>query len=462
MFGRGFVVVSVLVMLLMGSLPVAARSYGLLEGIANAPVCPSNLGPSAPPPNPAKLPAPSLSGRIDLTVGFTPGIVRVRVACGHTITELMQKHRLSGTASNWSPPPFDDHDVRAGIDRSFRITVARGEEKKVVSRLVSHSQDFDWVQLDWQFPVSVAGSPRPRPLSPRPLALSTNDPYLGSQSNLTRANFQSAWDRTVSFSAVVIAVIDSGLRGTHDDAGQWKQYTGYDYVRGIETPAGTAIDTGCWGGHGTQVGTIAAGDTNNGLGVAGAGFNSGILPMRALNGSACDIWASPTRDWPIRWARLHGALIVNMSYFFSGPDPDEQAVMQESWNAGTTPVAAASNQGQPLETLPAYPCMYAWVVCVGANKNDGVRCPVSSYSFTYVDFSAPSETAWGAGSASNSSYIFDNCHTSYAAPLVSGAMALLRSIGYSPQQQYDALYFTATPNGWTNKGEINAGAALWR
>jgi hypothetical protein len=56
----------------------------------------------------------------------------------------------------------------------------------------------------------------------------------------------------------------------------------------------------------------------------------------------------------------------------------------------------------------------------------------------------------------------DRVVLSYAAPLVSGAMALLRSVGYSPQQQYDVLYFTAAPNGWSINGEINAGAALWR
>jgi subtilisin family serine protease len=460
MLRRCIIGLSVLTLLVAGSPPASATTYGRVDGIPNASSCVSKLDPSlVPPPNPAKLRAPSLSGRTDLSVGFRPGWIRVRVACGHTITEIMQKHQLNGIATNWSPPPFDDHDLRAGIDRSFRITVTPGLEKQLVSRLAAQTADFDWVQLDWQFPVALAARP---PVGPRSFAFVPSDPRLGSQSNLTRANFQRAWDRTVSFSAVTIAVLDSGLRATHEDAGQWKQKRGYDYVRNIETPAGTAIDTGCWGGHGTHVATIAAADTNNGKGVAGAGFNSGLLPMRVLNGSLCDIWAASTRDWPIRWARLNGAHIVNMSYYFAGPDPDEEYVMWESWYAGTTPVAAASNQGKKLEDSPAYPCMYAYVVCVGANTDTGARCSVSSYSQSYVDFSAPSGTAWGAGSASNTSYIFDNCHTSYAAPLVSGAMALLRSLGYGPQEQYNALAATASLNNWTIFGEINAGAALWR
>jgi hypothetical protein len=41
-------------------------------------------------------------------------------------------------------------------------------------------------------------------------------------------------------------------------------------------------------------------------------------------------------------------------------------------------------------------------------------------------------------------------------------MALLRSLGYSPQQQMNALAATASLNNWMTFGEINAGAAVWR
>lgn len=246
----------------------------------------------------------------------------------------------------------------------------------------------------------------------------------------------------------------------------WKQKNGYDYVRGIETPPGTAIDTGCFGGHGTQVGTIAAGDTNNGFGVAGAGFNSGILPMRVLYtvdvNRPCEAWAASTYDWPIRWARLNGALIINMSYYRLGPDPDEEAVMAETWAAGATPVASAANFERNIDALPLYPCAYLYVVCVGANQDNGVRCPSTGYGTNWVDFSAPSQNAYGAGSSSDTAIIYDSCHTSYAVPLVSGVAALLRSIGKGPQAQYDALTTTARVNSFTRWGEIDAGAALWQ
>lgn len=249
--------------------------------------CDGGLGPLPPPPNPLKQKAPSLSGRVDLPVPFTPGVVRFRIRCGRDIGDVTRRHGTPGQARNWSPGPFDAHDIRAGIDRSFAITVRSGQEKAWVQRLAAHNDAFEWVQLDWQFPVAVSGEPG-RP-STRPLTLDVTDPYFTGttplQTNLTRVNIKQAWDRTTSFDAIVVAVIDSGLNAIHQDAGQWKQKKGFDYVQGIETPAGTAVDSGCNGGHGTHVGTIAAGDTNNAKGIAGAGFNSGILPMRALHGA---------------------------------------------------------------------------------------------------------------------------------------------------------------------------------
>lgn len=397
--------------------------------------CNNTLGAYPPPPNPRKGPAPSLSGRLDLGVPYSSGVIRVRIACGKTIGEIMSRHRVPGRAQNWSPPPFDAGDRRSGIDRSYRIEVQPGDESYWVQRLHPYAEDFDWVQLDWQFGFSATLTP--------------NDPQFTSwpQSNLTRAGFPSAWDKTVGSSNVVIAVIDSGLRATHEDAGQWKQKKGYDYVRNIEVLPGQSIDSGCAGGHGTHVATIAAGDTNNGKGIAGAGFNSGILPMRAISGDAngnCTVWRSQTRDWPIRWSRLNGAHIVNMSYKFNGPDPDEEAVMAESWSSGVTPVAAAANDNTDYNAGGRrYPCAYLYVVCVGANNNSGVRCGNSGFGSSWVDFSAPAQNARGAGSASNTAYIYDTCATSYATPLVSGAMALLRSLGKGPQAQYDALAYTA-------------------
>lgn len=105
-------------------------------------------------------------------------------------------------------------------------------------------------------------------------------------------------------------------------------------------------------------------------------------------------------------------------------------------------------------------------MCVAANDHSGARCRVSSYSTTYVDFSAEGSNLPAAGSASDTTYFTDSCFTSWATPVVSGALALLRSLGYDPQTQYDKLALTARspapPDRFVTWGEIDAGAALWR
>lgn len=193
-------VVGVLVILLAGVPAVAAApdlsASQLSEGTTSpsAPTsCNSPLGALPPPPNPFKRPAPSLSGRVDLGVPFTAGIIRLRVACGVPISEALRRHQIPESfASHWSPPPFDASDKRAGLDRSYRVRVPIGEEKNWVVRLAPYRDLFDWVQLNWEFAVGVTGAPT----SPagRPLMLTTTDPQLSAQSNLSRANFQAAWD----------------------------------------------------------------------------------------------------------------------------------------------------------------------------------------------------------------------------------------------------------------------------
>jgi hypothetical protein len=451
-------------MKLPASVVFLVLAIGLLAPQANAapPTLPSAscanpLGPVAPPPN-AKPQPPSLNGVTALDHTFKPGVIRVRILCGLQINEVLAPFGLA-QAQYLSPGPFDASDHRGGFDRSFRVPVPRGTEKKWVQTLWrARAARFDRVQLDWTIDGKATMSP--------------NDPRFASQGNLQAANLPVAWDRTVSWDAIVIGVIDSGLRATHEEFPLAKQKTGYDYVRGIDTPPGSAVDSNqvngsCFGGHGTQVSSIAAGATNNGLGTAGAGFNSSILPIRALNGSPGNcLWASSTRDWPIRTARSYGSLIINMSYEQGTlPDDWEQDAIREAYSLGVMPVTASANRGNDYNSYQVYPCAYLYITCVAAAYNNRSLCGVSGYGAPYVDFSAPAENAWGAGAGFDWDYIYDPCHTSYAAPLVSGVMALLRSIGKDPAAQFNALVATAHPevgSHTTAYGFIDAGNALWQ
>jgi hypothetical protein len=389
---------------------------------------------------------PSISGRIDLPFPIASAAIRVRITLGRTIDQVMAKYKIPGPATHWNAPPFDAYDVRSGIDRSFKLGVEAGKERDWTTKLATAKTfaiDFEYVAPVWLEPVNAAYAPN-------------DSMYVaGYQGNLGAINMPRAWDRTVSYTGVVIAIIDSGLRSTHEDAGCWKQLTGYDAFTKTAVAPCQMTDTGAYGGHGSQVTSIAAGDTNNGKGIAGTGFNSAIKPIKfiASDGHA----TAPSRADPIRWARNNGASIINMSYEFTIYDGDEQAAITDAWTAGLTPVSAAGNDGV---TPPGYPCALSYMVCVGGSDNAGNRWSGSNYGASWVDVAAPAINVWGMGSASNTSYIYGS-GTSYASPQVAGIMGLMLATGKNNNSQWTSLCNTSRPNGWTACGFVDAGAALY-
>src|SRR5438874_2504266 len=227
-----------------------------------------NLPPVVPPPH--LKPAPtSISGRTDLPYDIEPGFIRLRVRPNIDIAGILAKYGI-GPASYWNTPPFDASDHRAGLDRSFKVAVPRGAERTWTTRLAPVTTSFEYVQPVWKEQAQ--------------LALAPNDPmFVPNQSGyLNSINMQRAWDRTVSYTGVIIAIIDSGLRATHEDAGLWKQLTGYDAFTQTVVGSGYMTDTGCFGGHGSEVTSIAAGDTNNGKGVAATPLPLFVSPAAML------------------------------------------------------------------------------------------------------------------------------------------------------------------------------------
>lgn len=410
--------------------------------------------------------------RTDLSYDFRRGSIWVKIQPNRDINALLQKHGLKGPAVPLYQAPFNSLERTIGFDRWFRVAVDEGTEKSTVSRLSPRSTpstgtDFVYLHLEWQFPGSATLTP--------------NDPQFPTyqQAYFDSINLRQAWDVHVgSPQTVQIAVIDSGYLGSHEDGGAWKQGTGYDYLLSQDIAPGTGTEYWngriCFGvGHGTHVGTIAAGDTNNGLGAAGSGFNSGIMNFRTLantSGSNC-VWAAAQehRGWAIRTAANRGADVINMSYTFgaypSGWLDFELESLAYAWSVGALPVAAAGNGGT---NIPWYPCAYDYVVCVGAAFLDGTRCTAPSCAEGgsnyggHVDYSAPGYLIRGAAGNATNLYASGSA-TSYAAPVFSGVAGLLHAAGkLTPQSKHDTFAATSRPDGWTAWGYIDANAAVRR
>ncbi|MGH8936698.1 MAG: S8 family serine peptidase, partial [Acidimicrobiia bacterium] len=228
-----------------------------------------------------------------------------------------------------------------------------------------------------------------------------------------------AWNTTVGDPGTVVAVIDSGLDFSHPEfEGQlWEKddLNGWDFVEEDDDPSDED-------GHGTHLaGTVAA--AVNGEGVAGTASGSRLMILRACSDNKCSVGDVVQA---IDFAVDEGASIINISFGGSFPSPPVEDAIEAAGEAGVLVVAAAGNSGTDNDQDPIYPASLEadnLVAVAATNRNDGLAS-FSNYGETSVDLGAPgvdvlstfleSGYAWGDG-------------TSFAAPHVSGAAALVRS-----------------------------------
>lgn len=275
-----------------------------------------------------------------------------------------------------------------------------------------------------------------------------NDPiYMtGAQWHLDSVRAPAAWAITTSDTTQVIGIIDSGIDWLHPDlAGQiWHNYgevpgngldddgngftddvRGWDFVNDDNDPA----DDNC---HGTHVAGIAAAVTDNGVGVAGMAWNARLMPVKML--SASGQGNSAAFAGAIVYAAENGATVINMSVGSYARSCAVSEALQWAYSTAI-PVAAAGNDFYNLDLAPMFPACYSYVVGVESSdfynnlaffSNFDLDGPIESQSpelFNY-EIRAP-------GLAIYSTFPNGSYHalsgTSMSAPVVSGALALMKS-----------------------------------
>ena len=240
-----------------------------------------------------------------------------------------------------------------------------------------------------------------------------NDTNYASQWALTKISSTSAWDTTTGSNTLKIAVIDTGVNGTHEDL-SGKIIAGYDFVNDTAISANMDSDDN---GHGTLVSGVAAADTNNNLGIAGLDWNAKIIPVKALNSSGTG-YASEIAS-AIEYAVDNGASVINMSFGGSESSSVMEDAINYAANHNVVTVAASGNEG----TAVSYPAKYASVVAVGATDSSDNRASWSNYG-SELDVTAPGvsilSTADSGGYESVSG-------TSIASPYVAALASLVKA-----------------------------------
>ncbi|MBK8047245.1 MAG: S8 family serine peptidase [Anaerolineales bacterium] len=243
------------------------------------------------------------------------------------------------------------------------------------------------------------------------------DPYFNdSAGGYGHALIQlsKAWDISTGSSAVIIAVLDTGINRLHPEF-KGRVMAGTDFINGDSDPADDH-------GHGTHVAGIAAAAID-GKGSAGVCPRCKIMPVKVLDKLNEGSWRSVSRG--ILYAVNHGAHVINLSLGgFASSDTLESAI-QYAHDHGVVVVAAAGN-GATDE--PFYPAALDDVIGVSAVVKKDVFWSLSDYG-DYIDVAAP-----GVGILSSyhdlnfgGGYAFMT-GTSMATPFVSGLVGLMLSV----------------------------------
>lgn len=266
-----------------------------------------------------------------------------------------------------------------------------------------------------------------------------NDPgyVYNDQEYLKTIRMPEAWDRTKGSTSQVIAVVDTGVNGSHEDL-YGRVLGGYNALTNTLTAANASTDDD---GHGTMTAGIAAANTNNGLGTAGVAWAGGrVMPVKVLDANG-EGWDSDIAEG-ITWAADHGAKVVNLSLGGPAANPVLQQAVQYATGKGAVVVAAAGNDG---DATPQYPAAYPEVIAVGATDKTG-RLTDFSTTGDWVDVAAPGFDIVSPGPGQDY-YVGDG--TSFAAPMVSGVASLVRSLypTLTPAQVIDRIRVTARDAG---------------
>ncbi len=271
-----------------------------------------------------------------------------------------------------------------------------------------------------------------------------NDTYFDSQTTLDKIKAKEAWDLWKGDENTIIGVIDNGVYQGHEDLstnlwintgeipsneidddanGYIDDFNGYNFNGSKESQGYgktfASVD------HGTQVAGIIGAKFNNSKGIAGISGNCKIFPIKI---STEDGQTLEFANESIIFAAIHKFKVLNLSW--GGPrafSEYEQSLIDYAVANDVAIVAAGGNIGTNGGTRydTYYPAGYFGVLGVGeVDEWDEVTGTTSTLG-TSVAIMAP-----GIGNFStsnNGSYGYVGEGTSYATPIISGAVALARS-----------------------------------
>lgn len=234
------------------------------------------------------------------------------------------------------------------------------------------------------------------------------------------------WDVLTSASNIVVAVLDTGVRASHEDLTNNMWVNPLDGSHGWNAIA-TNNNPDDDGGHGTLVSGVLGGYGNNGKGVAGVAWRVQIMAGKCLDSGGTG--SDSTLIACIDFARTNGARIINASLDSAGYSEALSNAIVSTRDAGIIFIASAGNKSVNIDATPRYPSCYDIdnIISVAATTRADILGGFSNYGATNVDLAAPGADMYSTFFGSDSSYLGGSFlfGTSLVAPYVAGACALV-------------------------------------
>jgi hypothetical protein len=279
------------------------------------------------------------------------------------------------------------------------------------------------------------------------------EPYASKQWYLEEDVAWAFWPAQPQLFPIRIAVIDSGIDGTHPEF-KGRIAAAKSFVGGSPYTDEQ--------GHGTFVAGEIGANPTNGIGIAGLAFNAQLIVAKVVQRDGTVSLKGEVAA--IRWAVAQGARVINLSLGgvrdpldprFDTYSPLEQAAVEYAYSKGVVVVAAVGNGPQSPKTpweFAHYPAALPHVIGVSAVRQAGTVPGYSNRDAVYNDIAAPGDAIFSTiplaqveARAGCEDHPYSDCGplefrdaigTSFAAPQVSAAAALLlgQDPGLRPEQ----------------------------
>lgn len=336
--------------------------------------------------------------------------------------------------------------VKYGLDRLYKINIPVDKDPfDVCAELMSNPD------VEYACPVSVNYKFADKP----------NDMYVSRQYALDVLKVFEAWEYTKGSENLLIAVVDSGTDYLHSDLadniytnpneipddgedndgnGKVDDVHGWDFLANTDyqsilsnnfvednDPNNKVLT------HGTNVAGCIGAVPDNSIGITGTAYHCKILPIKV--GSELRGLGLYQTFEAVSYAAEMGAQIINCSWGGYMYSPAEQEIVNYvTLEKNAIIVAAAGNESNNNDEYASYPSSYKHVLSVGATDKNNRMAFFSNHGYNVTTF-APGVGIFTT-EASDRYNSLDG--TSFSAPLMSGVVALVKSI--HPDWEAKKLY----------------------